>query len=91
MFSAGLVAGGMHIISRLPSEGIVIGDDRYNPRQLRTGLSMIAVPLFFYSSTLSTIFYIIGKHSLSKSLHVKGLDRYHVHSQWLHCSFGRYD
>lgn len=80
MFSAGLLAGGMHFISKVPPEGIVIGDERYNPRQLRTGLGFVAVPLFFYSSTLSTIFYIIGEylqqlHTLLKScLGIKRVD-----------------
>ncbi|KAF9982911.1 hypothetical protein BGZ65_002377 [Modicella reniformis] len=65
MFSAGIVATGWHFISKIPPEGIVIGEDRYNPRQLRTGLGCIAVPLFFYSSTLGTIFYIIGASAVS--------------------------
>ncbi|KAG0245931.1 hypothetical protein BGX31_005449 [Mortierella sp. GBA43] len=65
MFSAGLLAGGLHFISKVPPTGIVLGEERYTPNQLRTGLGFIAVPLFFYSSTLSTIFYIIGASSVS--------------------------
>lgn len=62
----------MHFISKVPAEGIVIGEERYNPRQLRTGLGFVAVPLFFYSSTLSTIFYIIGEY-LQALLHCSNL------------------
>ena len=61
MFSVGFTAGGMYLISTVPPEGIVIGANRYHPRQLQTGLACAAVPLFFFSSTIGTIFYIIGE------------------------------
>ncbi|KAF9350120.1 hypothetical protein BGX26_011665 [Mortierella sp. AD094] len=65
MFSTGFVLGGMHFISKVPQEGIIIGANKYNPRQLQTGLVCVAVPLFFFSSTIGTIFYIIGASAVS--------------------------
>ncbi|KAF9201978.1 hypothetical protein BGZ49_007834 [Haplosporangium sp. Z 27] len=65
MFSTGFVLGGMHFISKVPQEGIIIGSNKYNPRQLQTGLVCVAVPLFFFSSTIGTIFYIIGASAVS--------------------------
>ncbi|KAF8931854.1 hypothetical protein BGZ58_007376 [Dissophora ornata] len=65
VFSVGFTAGGMYFISTVPPEGIVIGVNRYNPRELQTGLACAAVPLFFFSSTIGTIFYIIGASAVS--------------------------
>lgn len=65
MFSVGVVVGGMHFISKVPPEGTVIGSTTYSARQLQTGLMIVSVPLFFFSSTIGTIFYIIGKLSFS--------------------------
>ncbi|KAI1319060.1 hypothetical protein EDD11_004949 [Mortierella claussenii] len=61
MFSVGFTVGGMHFISKVPPEGLIFGTTRYNPRQLQTGLFCVAVPMFFFSSTVGTVFYIIGK------------------------------
>ncbi|ORZ11365.1 PRA1 family protein-domain-containing protein [Lobosporangium transversale] len=65
MFSVGFTLGGMHFISKVSPEGIIVGTTRYNPRQLQTGLACAAVPLFFFSSTLGTIFYIVGASAVS--------------------------
>lgn len=62
MFTVGVVVGGMHYISKVPPEGVVIGKTTYSARQLQTGLVCVAVPLFFFSSTIGTIFYIIGNY-----------------------------
>ncbi|KAK3826463.1 MAG: PRA1 family protein-domain-containing protein [Linnemannia elongata] len=60
MFSVAFAVGGTHLISCVPTEGVVIGKNTYNARQLQTGLVCVSVPLFFFSSTIGTIFYIIG-------------------------------
>ncbi|GJJ76623.1 PRA1 family protein 1 [Entomortierella parvispora] len=65
MFSVGVVVGGMHFISKVPPEGTVIGSTTYSARQLQTGLMIVAVPLFFFSSTIGTIFYIIGASAVT--------------------------
>ncbi|KAF9107185.1 hypothetical protein BGX29_007086 [Mortierella sp. GBA35] len=65
MFSVGFVVGGTHLISNVPPEGIVIGQNTYNARQLQTGLACVAVPLFFFSSTIGTIFYIVGASAVT--------------------------
>ncbi|KAF9368470.1 hypothetical protein BGX21_006565, partial [Mortierella sp. AD011] len=65
MFSTGFVTAGMYFISKVPQEGIIIGLNRYNPRQLQTGLVCVAVPMFFFSSTIGTIFYIVGASAVS--------------------------
>lgn len=63
MFSVAFAVGGTHLISCVPAEGVVIGKNTYNARQLQTGLVCVSVPLFFFSSTIGTIFYIIGMNS----------------------------
>ncbi|KAF9336703.1 hypothetical protein BG006_007770 [Podila minutissima] len=65
MFSVGVVVGGTHYISKVPPEGVVIGQNTYTARQLQTGLTCLAVPLFFFSSTVGTIFWIIGASAVS--------------------------
>ncbi|KAG0200257.1 hypothetical protein BGX28_006644 [Mortierella sp. GBA30] len=65
MFTVGFVVGGMHYISKVPPEGVVIGTSTYSARQLQTCLVCVAVPLFFFSSTIGTIFYIIGASAVS--------------------------
>ena len=65
MFSVAFAVGGTHLISCVPTEGVVIGKNTYNARQLQTGLVCVSVPLFFFSSTIGTIFYIIGTISTS--------------------------
>ncbi|KAF9927481.1 hypothetical protein BGZ67_007455 [Mortierella alpina] len=65
MFTVGVVVGGMHYISKVPPEGVVIGNTTYSARQLQTGLVCVAVPLFFFSSTIGTVFYIIGASAVS--------------------------
>lgn len=61
MFSVGVVVGGTHYISKVPPEGVIIGQNTYTARQLQTGLTCLAVPLFFFSSTIGTVFWIIGE------------------------------
>ncbi|KAF9181072.1 hypothetical protein BGZ51_005676 [Haplosporangium sp. Z 767] len=65
MFSVGFVVGGSHLISKVPPGGVVIGTNTYNARQLQTGLVCAAVPLFFFSSTIGTIFWIVGASAVS--------------------------
>ncbi|KAG0301951.1 hypothetical protein BGZ98_007919 [Dissophora globulifera] len=65
MFSVGFTVGGQYLISQVPPEGFVVGVNRYTPRQLQSGLVCVAIPLFFFSSTIGTIFYIIGASAVS--------------------------
>ncbi|KAI7819805.1 hypothetical protein BC939DRAFT_479326 [Gamsiella multidivaricata] len=65
MFSVGFVVGGTHLISKVPPEGLMLGENRYNKSQLQTGMACIAVPLFFFSSTIGTIFYIVGASAVT--------------------------
>ncbi|KAF9928726.1 hypothetical protein FBU30_002144 [Linnemannia zychae] len=61
----GFAVGGTHLISKVPAEGVIIGQSRYFAHQLQTGLVCVSVPLFFFSSTIGTIFYIIGASTVS--------------------------
>lgn len=70
MFSVGFAVGGSHLISKVPPGGVVIGGSTYNARQLQTGLVCAAVPLFFFSSTIGTIFWIVGKCGLKGDDHI---------------------
>ncbi|KAF9584413.1 hypothetical protein BGW38_006555 [Lunasporangiospora selenospora] len=65
LFSVAFVAGGMHYISRVPPEGVVIGSSTWTPRQLQTGLMCVSIPLFFFSSTIGTVFWIIGASAVT--------------------------
>ncbi|KAF9297506.1 hypothetical protein BGZ74_009783 [Mortierella antarctica] len=60
MFSVAFMVGGMYFISRVPPEGVVIASNTFTPGQLRTYMIIASVPLFFLSSTLGTIFWIVG-------------------------------
>ncbi|KAG0057213.1 hypothetical protein BGZ83_000626 [Gryganskiella cystojenkinii] len=65
MFSVAFVVGGMYFISRVPPEGINIGSSTWNPRQLQSALICVAIPLFFFSSTLGTVFWIVGASAVT--------------------------
>jgi len=65
MFSVAFVVGGMYVIARVPPEGLTLGSSTFNARQLQTGLICIAVPLFFFSSTLGTVFWIVGASAVT--------------------------
>ncbi|KAF9936676.1 hypothetical protein BGZ75_007054 [Mortierella antarctica] len=65
MFSVAFVVGGMYFISRIPAEGITIGSNTFQAAQLKTGLICIAVVLFFFSSTIGTVFWIVGASAVT--------------------------
>ncbi|KAF8929727.1 PRA1 family protein-domain-containing protein [Dissophora ornata] len=60
LFSVAFTVGGMHFIQRVPPEGITIGQSRFQASQLKMGLIAISVILFFLSSTIGTVFWIVG-------------------------------
>ncbi|KAI7822938.1 PRA1 family protein-domain-containing protein [Gamsiella multidivaricata] len=60
LFSVVFVFGGMHFLQRVPPEGITIGQSRFQASQLKMGLIIISVILFFLSSTVGTVFWIVG-------------------------------
>ncbi|KAF9164733.1 hypothetical protein DFQ27_007411 [Actinomortierella ambigua] len=65
LFSVAFVVGGNYYISRVPPEGVQIGQSTFTPRQLQTGLIGISIPLFFFSSTIGTVFWIIGASAVT--------------------------
>ncbi|KAG0249221.1 hypothetical protein BG011_009499 [Mortierella polycephala] len=65
MFSVAFVVGGMYFISKIPPEGVVIGSNTFQAGQLKTGLICIAVVLFFFSSTIGTVFWIVGASAVT--------------------------
>jgi uncharacterized protein (DUF486 family) len=60
MFSVAFTVGGMYFINRIPPEGVRIGSNTYQAGQLKTILIGISVILFFFSSTIGTVFWIVG-------------------------------
>lgn len=54
----------MFFINRIPPEGIRIGPNTYQAGQLKTILIGISVILFFFSSTIGTVFWIVGMSSI---------------------------
>lgn len=63
MFSVAFVIGGMYFINRIPPEGVRIGSNTYQTGQLKTVLIGISVVLFFFSSTIGTVFWVVGMSS----------------------------
>jgi len=61
MFSVAFMVGGLYFISRVPPEGVQIAGSTFTPGQLRTYMMIASIPLFFLSSTIGTIFWIVGK------------------------------
>ncbi|KAF9897643.1 hypothetical protein BX616_005229 [Lobosporangium transversale] len=65
LFSVVFAVGGWFGLQRVPPEGITIGQARFLPGQLKTALIGISVVLFFISSTIGTVFWIIGASAVT--------------------------
>ncbi|KAG0058937.1 hypothetical protein BGZ89_000849 [Linnemannia elongata] len=65
MFSVAFVIGGMYFINRIPPEGVRIGSNTYQAGQLKTILIGISVVLFFFSSTIGTVFWVVGASAVT--------------------------
>ncbi|KAG0240037.1 PRA1 family protein-domain-containing protein [Mortierella sp. GBAus27b] len=59
LLCAAFVVGSMFLLQRVPPEGLAIGNFRIDVSQLRIGVIVISVILFFFSSPVSTVFWIM--------------------------------
>ncbi|KAK3813374.1 MAG: PRA1 family protein-domain-containing protein [Benniella sp.] len=53
------VIGSMFLLQRVPPEGLAVGNFRIEVSQLRIAVIVISVILFFFSSPVSTVFWIV--------------------------------
>ncbi|KAL5333757.1 PRA1 family protein-domain-containing protein [Aspergillus crustosus] len=61
-----LVAGGLWGIGKLEGRDLELGFARFNTSQLYTGLLLVAVPLGFWASPISTALWLIGATGVTK-------------------------
>lgn len=75
MFVIVLVAGGLFGISKLGGNDLVLPMGRFNTSQLYTGLLIVAVPLGFLASPISTMMWLIGSSSVTVLSHASLMEK----------------
>lgn len=75
MFVIGLVGGGLAVISKLGGQDLVIGSLTLTSSQLYTGLLIIALPLAFLASPISTIMWLIGSSCVCVLSHASFMEK----------------
>ena len=75
LFVTAFVIGGVYGISRLNGEDLVIPFGRYNTSQLYTGLLIVAIPLGFLASPISTMMWLIGSSSVTVLTHASLMEK----------------
>lgn len=75
LFVIVLVVGGMYGIGRLQGQDLDVGFARATTSQLYTGLLVVAVPLGFWASPISTALWLIGATGVSVLGHASFMDR----------------
>lgn len=60
MIVVGLVLGGLFVIKKLDGQDLITPFGTYTTSQLYTGLMIVAVPLGFLASPISTMMWLIG-------------------------------
>ncbi|BFZ59458.1 Prenylated Rab acceptor 1 [Saitoella coloradoensis] len=74
LFVIGLVVGGMFLIGKLNGEALSIGPIQATTSQLYTGLLIVAVPLGFLASPISTVFWLLGASAVTILGHASFLE-----------------
>lgn len=69
------VAGGILGISRLNGNDLVLPLGRFNTSQLYTGLLVVAVPLGFLASPISTMMWLIGSSAVAVLSHASFMEK----------------
>ncbi|KAF5210315.1 hypothetical protein EJF18_40352 [Clavispora lusitaniae] len=69
------VGGGILGISKLGGNDLVLPVGRFNTSQLYTGLLIVAVPLGFLASPISTMMWLIGSSSVSVLSHASFMEK----------------
>lgn len=75
LFVIFVVAGGIYGISKLDGHDLVLPVGRFNTSQLYTGLLVVAVPLGFLASPISTMMWLIGSSAVSVLSHASFMEK----------------
>lgn len=69
------VGGGIYGINYLKGEDLVLPIGRFNTSQLYTGLLIVAIPLGFLASPISTMMWLIGSSGVSVLSHASLMEK----------------
>lgn len=69
------LGGGLFAINKLQGEDLVLPVGRFNTSQLYTGLMIVAVPLGFIASPISTMMWLIGSSGVSVLSHASFMEK----------------
>ncbi|RLV93930.1 Prenylated Rab acceptor 1 [Spathaspora sp. JA1] len=75
LFVTCFVVGGVYGINRLQGEELVTPFGRYNTSQLYTGLLIVAIPLGFLASPISTMMWLIGSSAVCVGTHAALMEK----------------
>ncbi|KAK6456048.1 prenylated rab acceptor 1 [Scheffersomyces xylosifermentans] len=75
LFVTFFVVGGIYGINKLNGEDLVIPFGRFNTSQLYTGLLIVAIPLGFLASPISTMMWLIGSSSVTVLTHASLMEK----------------
>ncbi|KAA8652254.1 hypothetical protein EYZ11_002311 [Aspergillus tanneri] len=70
-----LVTGGLYGIGKLEGRDLELGVARFNTSQLYTGLLIVAVPLGFWASPITTVLWLIGATGVTVFGHAAFMDK----------------
>lgn len=75
LFDIIFVIGGTWFISKLGGRDLEIGNQRFSPSQLYTGMYIIAIPVAMYASTFTTVLWLLGASGVTILGHAALLDK----------------
>lgn len=75
LFVIFFVGGGLYGINKLGGNDLVLPVGRFNTSQLYTGLLIVAVPLGFLASPVSTMMWLIGSSGVSVLSHASLMEK----------------
>lgn len=75
LFVTCFVIGGIYGINKLNGEELVTPFGRYNTSQLYTGLLIVAIPLGFLASPISTMMWLIGSSAVCVGSHAALMEK----------------
>ncbi|ODV65922.1 prenylated rab acceptor 1 [Hyphopichia burtonii NRRL Y-1933] len=75
LFVIFFVGGGIYGINYLKGEDLVLPIGRFNTSQLYTGLLIVAIPLGFLASPISTMMWLIGSSGVSVLSHASLMEK----------------
>lgn len=75
LFVIFFLAGGIFGINHLGGNDLVLPVGRFNTSQLYTGLLIVAVPLGFLASPISTMMWLIGSSGVSVLSHASLMEK----------------